>query len=83
MTIQRQLNRVERESVLVGDFQHVEMYARIFVTCEPDVPDLAGRLCFQQCRICSFVIEDAVRIVVSNYLVMLNEIEAVDLQTSK
>jgi len=39
--VERHLHRVELESVIGCDLQHVEVDVRIFVAGEPDVADLA------------------------------------------
>ena len=81
--IEWHLNRVEFESVLVGDFQHVQMHARIFMAGEADIPNLAGIACLHKCGVGSFIIKDAMRIFVPQNFMMLDEIDALDLQTLK
>src|SRR5207237_2556495 len=81
--IERHLNRVELESVAVRNFEHVKMHARIFVPGKPDVSNLARIACLYQSGVCSFIIKDAMRIFVTEDLMMLDEIDRVHLQTLK
>src|SRR5437867_12589948 len=39
--IQRHLHRIEHKSVLIGDFEHVKVNARIFMSRKTDVTNLA------------------------------------------
>jgi hypothetical protein len=79
--IEWHLSRVEFEPVFVGNFQHVQMHARVFMAREPDIPNLAGITCAHECGICSLIIKDAMRIFIPEDFMMLDEIDAVDLQT--
>src|SRR5207253_8354339 len=53
---------------------------RILVTGEPDVADLAGLARVEERAVRAFLVENAVRILVAQNLVMLNEIDMVGLQ---
>src|SRR6516225_9325153 len=46
--IHRHLGSIKCESVLFGDFKHIEMYMRILVAGESDVADLAGSAGFDK-----------------------------------
>src|SRR5205823_758082 len=52
----------------------------ILVSREADIPDLAGSLCVDKRTIGAFVVEDSMRIVIAQDLVMLHEIDAIGLQ---
>jgi hypothetical protein len=66
--IERHLDRVEFESVRIGDLQHVLVHTGIFMAREPDVANLAGIARFDEGGMCSFVSKDPMRIFVPKYL---------------
>jgi hypothetical protein len=75
--VQRHLHGVEREPVLGGDGERVEVNARILVAGEPDEPQLAGLPRLDERAVRAFLVEDAMRVLVSKHLVMLHEIDTV------
>ncbi len=70
--VERHLYGIENETVLFGNFQHVEMDARIFMSRKPDVPDLACVSRRNESRIRSVGIKNTVRIFITQDLVMLD-----------
>ena len=78
--VERHLHGVEVEAVLLGHFEHVEMDVRIFVAGEADVADLAGLLALRGAPLGASSIEDAVRIVEADDLVVLDQVDVVGLR---
>ncbi len=72
--VQRHLYGIECKAVLSCYLEHVQVYARIFMACEPDIANLPGRACFNECRVRSLIIEDAVRILKSNDFMVLDKV---------
>src|SRR5260370_24153125 len=74
--VERHLNRIEGEAVLRGSRQHFQMNVRTFVAGEADKADLAGLLCLNNGLQRAPFRKNAVRIVVANYFVALDEIHS-------
>jgi hypothetical protein len=79
--IQRHLYGVEGEVVFTRELEGMQVNARIFVAGEADVADLAGPLRLDQRSVRALLIEDAVRVLVADHLVMLHQIDGVDTET--
>ena len=79
--IQWHLHRIEDESVLIGDFEHVKVNVRILVPREADVTNLARCSGSYKSGVGSVGIENAVRIFVSENFVMLNQIDVIDTES--
>src|SRR5215510_3931902 len=67
--------------MLLGDFQHVTVNTWILVTSEAEETCLARLLCGDERRVRSFLVEDAMRILETQDLVMLDQVDVVCLQT--
>ena len=76
--VERHLRGVEPEAVFPRHFQHVQMDVRILVAGKSDVADFAGLARFEHGGVRAFLIEDAVRILKAEDLVMLHEIDVVE-----
>ncbi len=70
----------ELETMFAGDFEHMQMDLGIFMSCEADVPEFAGLLGLDKGRLRSLFVKDAVRVVVADHLMMLDQVDAVGLQ---
>ena len=81
--VERHLHRVELERALLGDFKHVEVDARVFVSGEADVTELPRFARLDERRIGAVVIENAVRILVAENLVVLDQVNAVGLEATE
>src|SRR5262245_50912054 len=78
--VEGHLDRVDFESAAFRDIQRVSMYRRIFVAGEPDVAKLAGIASREERRVRTMFIKDPMRVLESNHLMMLDQIDAVDLK---
>jgi hypothetical protein len=79
--VQRHLDGVESHVVPPGDVQHTEMHERIFVPRESDVAHFSRLLCIPHRFVCAPRGEDPIRVLESDHLVVLQEIQAIGLQT--
>jgi hypothetical protein len=75
--VERHLRRVEHEPVCAGHLQHVQVDAGIFMAGEADIAKLPRLPRFEERAVGALLIENAMRVLVSNDLVMLNQIDAV------
>jgi hypothetical protein len=66
--VERHLHRVERDAMRARDLQHVEVDARVLVSGEADVAQLAGALRVSERGVRAFLVGDAVRIIVGEAL---------------
>src|SRR6267378_4467457 len=66
-----------------GDLERVEVDARILVSSEAYVAELAGGARFDEGRVRAVVIEDPVRILEANNLVVLDQVDAVGLKSAE
>ena len=64
----------------LGHLQHVQMNVRILVAGEPDVAQLPGLTRLEQRRVGPLLIEDPMGILVSENLVMLDQVDVIHLQ---
>jgi len=81
--VQGHLHGIECKAVLSRYLEHVQVYARIFVAREPDKANLPGCACFNERRVRSLIIEDAVRILKSNDFMVLDKVYLVHTQAAK
>jgi hypothetical protein len=66
--------------VLAGDIERVQMDPRILVAGEPDVPKLAGLARVHERRVGALFVENPMRILEAQDFVVLDEVDAIDLQ---
>jgi hypothetical protein len=81
--VQRHLNGVERETGLVGHFQHVQVYVRILVAGKTDVAKLSRLSRLDQRGVCAFIVEDPMRVFEPKHLMVLHEVDTVDAKATK
>ena len=70
--VEGHLDRVEFEAAFARHLEHVKVDPRIFVPGETDVAHLAGFLCFHQGGVGAVVLENAVGVLITEDLVMLD-----------
>ena len=75
--VERHLHGIEAEPALGRDLEHLEVDARVLVAREADVAQLAGLLGLDERFHGAALSEDAVRVVVAEDLVMLDEVDVV------
>jgi hypothetical protein len=78
--VDRHLDRIKMEPVMLCDLQHVEVNMGIFVACEADESHLSCSLGFEDGFHGATLVENAVGIIESNYFVVLKEIDAINLE---
>src|SRR5882672_11867767 len=66
-----------------GDLERVEVDARILMSSEACVAELAGGARFYERRVRAIVIEDPVRILEADHLVVLDQVDAVGLKSAE
>ena len=69
--------------LLPRDLEHVQMDVRVLVPGEADVAELARLPGLDQRRVGAVLVEDAVRILVADDLVVLDQVDAVGLQAAE
>ena len=77
--VERHLDRVEVESVISCNLQHVKVDVRILMAGKTDVADFARPFGFEHCFLRALLGEDAVRIFKTDNLMMLHKIDVVGL----
>ena len=75
--VERHLRGVKHEPVCARHFQHVQVDAGILMAGEADITNLPRLPRFDERAVRSILVENAMRVLVSNDLVMLNQIDAV------
>ena len=78
--VERHLNCIEREAVLLRDGKGVQVNARILMSGESDVPELPSLSCLEERRVRATLIKDPVRVLEPDHLVVLDEVDAIGLQ---
>jgi hypothetical protein len=61
----------------------MEVNLRVLVSREADVSQLASLTRLDECRVGTLLVEDPMRVVESDHLVMLNQIDVIGLQTAE
>jgi hypothetical protein len=81
--VERHLHCVELEPALLCHFEHVEVDVRVLVSGEADVTELARFARLDERPVGAVVIENAVRILVAENLVVLDQVNAVGLEATE
>src|SRR6185295_11640820 len=81
--VERHLYRIEFEPVLLGYLEHIEVDARVLVTGKADVAELSRFARLAESGIGAVFVEDAMRILIAEDLVVLDQIDAVGLQATQ
>ena len=79
--IQRHLHRVEMEIIFRGRLEHPKVNEWILVSGETDVADFTGLASLQHGFLSSALAKNSVRIVRSNYFMMLEQVDVVGLKS--
>jgi hypothetical protein len=81
--VERHLHGVEAKAMFRGDFEHVEVDARILVARKADIPQLAGPLGVHEGGVGAVLGEDAVWILEADDLMVLDEVDRIHLETAQ
>ena len=68
---------------IAGDFERVEVNVGMFVSCKANEADLSGFLRLDERLVGAFFVEDTVRVLVPQNLMMLHQIDVVGLKPAK
>src|SRR5664279_2621346 len=77
------LHCIEPESMLRRAFEHIRVDAWILMAGKADVAEFSGLTSLLQCGICPLLVKNPVRIFVAEYLMVLDEVNAIDAESAQ